>query len=332
MKILLDYRLQSGGIGVYSRYILKMLNEIVGSNNVTLLVNEDNDKVDNPVLVTNIKPYSLFNFINRKTKTKYHLFFSPSYTFFNSDVDRRIMVVHDLAVLQDKNYFNNIFIKFFGLGWWKLYFYLLKFVTYNIYGISETTNMDIIHCWSKQPSGVLENIVAVGSAQMEPHEHIGLQPSVFYFGNSRNHKDLSRLFRIAEQNIDVNFILAGSCCEDETLNWLLPNVKRLGFLGEEELNSTMRNVDASILLSTYEGFGRGVVESLQHGTPVILTRGGALRELHDQGIITLDHDENFKIALNRAQYVKKYKIVNSAYWVEKYSYSRVLEKLGSVLK
>lgn len=332
MKILLDYRLQNGGIGVYSRYILKLLNEIVGSNNVTLLVNERIDDSDNPLLITNIKPYSLYNFFKYKTKEKYHFFFSPSYTFFNVNVDRRIMVVHDLAVLQDKSYFSNFLIKVLGVAWWKFYFYLLNLFSYEIFGISETTNMDIIHCWKKEPSGVLENIVTIGSDDVEPHKYISSQTCVFYFGNSRNHKNLSRLFNIAEKNIDVDFILAGSCCEDRSLNWKLPNVKRVGFLGEEELKSTIRNVDATILLSTYEGFGRGVVESLQHGTPVIINRGGALRELYDPGIITLDHDENFKIALNRARYVKKHKVVNSAFWVEKYSYSRVLEKLRSVLK
>lgn len=331
MKVLFDYRLRSGGIGVYSRYIIRMLNEFYGSTNVTLLVNESVDNKTNPILITKVHPYSFRNFFLIKNKENFDCYFAPSYLFFNVSVRKRFMVVHDLAVLLDKNYFNGSIIRAVGLVRWKFYFFLLNLMRYRIYGISDTTSKDIERCWRVPVLGVLENVVSVNIDYLSDLKDNPFSSSVFYFGNSRKHKNIERIFKLAEKYPHVQFKFSGACCDDHRLNWNLLNVQRLGFLDEKSLSSELSNVDASILLSTYEGFGRGVVESLLHGTPAIINRGGALKELYDNGIISLDRDEDFKIALARAKFIKNHKLINLEYWQNKHSYERIKMKLKEAL-
>lgn len=332
MKLLVDYRMTQGGIGVYSRYLIAILNDLYGEENVTLLVLGDPEGIRNPIIKTKIRPYSFLNFFTRRINKSYDYYVAPSYTFFNVLVSHRLMIVHDLAVLLDKNYFADLSTKILGILRWKIYFTLLNLVNYKIYGISDTTIKDIEKCWKIMPFGVLENVVEVTESELFNEIGTNDRFSVFYFGNARRHKNLQRLFRLAEKNPNVQFKLAGSCCDEEEFNWNLANVERLGFLDDRALSRHLQQVDASILLSTYEGFGRGVVESLLHGTPVLINRGGALKELQDNGIVTLERDDDFLVALSRARFVKLHDLINRQYWKDKYSYRNVKSKLRIALK
>lgn len=332
MRILFDYRIQTGGINCYSRYIITMLNELYGARNVTLLVNENVHDLPNPVLITKLRAYSFCNFFRWQTKGQFDYYFSPSYHFFNVAARKRFMVVHDLAVLLDKNYFSNNMIRAVGLTRWKLYFYMLNLFDFKIFAISHTTINDVVKCWNVPSIGLLENVISVNKAYPAEYNFIKQQKSVLYFGNSRKHKNIERIFNLAKQYPHIQFKFSGMCCDDSRLEWHLVNVQRLGFLDECALGKALRNVDASILLSTYEGFGRGVVESLLHGTPAIINRAGALQELHDNGIISLEKDEDFEIALDRAQFVKEHNLINKKYWTNQHSYKRIKAILKDALE
>ena len=56
-------------------------------------------------------------------------------------------------------------------------------------------------------------------------------------------------------------------------------IQWLGYLSSEALRSVYASARAFAYLSTYEGFGLPVLESMACGTPVLVSQAGALKEL-----------------------------------------------------
>lgn len=68
-------------------------------------------------------------------------------------------------------------------------------------------------------------------------------------------------------------------------------VIRLGFLSGPELAAEYRKARGLVFLSLYEGFGLPVVEAMQHGCPVLCSRGTALAEVADGAALLADPTE-----------------------------------------
>jgi alpha-1,3-rhamnosyl/mannosyltransferase len=65
-------------------------------------------------------------------------------------------------------------------------------------------------------------------------------------------------------------------------------VERLGYCSEEELIREYRQARALVFCSLYEGFGLPVVEAMQHGCPVLCSRGTALAEVAGDAALLVD--------------------------------------------
>lgn len=72
-------------------------------------------------------------------------------------------------------------------------------------------------------------------------------------------------------------------------------VVRLGYLTDEELAAEYRNARALVFCSLYEGFGLPIVEAMQHGCPVLCSRGTALAEVAGDAAILADPRESGEI-------------------------------------
>jgi alpha-1,3-rhamnosyl/mannosyltransferase len=72
-------------------------------------------------------------------------------------------------------------------------------------------------------------------------------------------------------------------------------VIRLGYLKDEELAAEYRNARALVFCSLYEGFGLPIVEAMQHGCPVLCSRGTALAEVAADAAILADPRESGEI-------------------------------------
>jgi glycosyltransferase involved in cell wall biosynthesis len=92
-------------------------------------------------------------------------------------------------------------------------------------------------------------------------------------------------------------------------------VKLLGYLTDEELRTEYRHARGLVFCSLYEGFGLPVVEAMQHGCPVLCSRGTALAEVAagaalladpqetgeiEQAMLRLNDDAQLRLVLARA--------------------------------
>lgn len=65
-------------------------------------------------------------------------------------------------------------------------------------------------------------------------------------------------------------------------------VVRLGYCSDEELVVEYRQARALIFCSLYEGFGLPLVEAMQHGCPILCSRGTALAEVAGEAALLVD--------------------------------------------
>jgi len=74
------------------------------------------------------------------------------------------------------------------------------------------------------------------------------------------------------------------------------HVRLSGFVSDEELALRYAAADISVYLSTYEGFGLPVLESMARGLPVLTTRRPATGELFGQAAVITEPDDPVEIA------------------------------------
>lgn len=81
-----------------------------------------------------------------------------------------------------------------------------------------------------------------------------------------------------------------------------PNIKKLPFLSDEELQKTYQRARALILPSEIEGFGLPALEAYFLGTPVCFVRGTSVEEVlgvaTSKGGMSLDREESLHLVLN----------------------------------
>jgi len=74
------------------------------------------------------------------------------------------------------------------------------------------------------------------------------------------------------------------------------HVRLSGFVSDEELALRYAAADISVYLSTYEGFGLPVLESMARGLPVLTTRRPATGELFGRAAVITEPDDPVEIA------------------------------------
>ncbi len=74
-------------------------------------------------------------------------------------------------------------------------------------------------------------------------------------------------------------------------------VKRLGYVGDDELGVLYRAARAHVLVSWCEGFGLTVVEAMASGCPVLTTQGGSLGEIVLDAALTVDPADSTAIGV-----------------------------------
>lgn len=113
-------------------------------------------------------------------------------------------------------------------------------------------------------------------------EKIGINPKakrkyIAWVGVFQHQKNLSALYRIANQNLDLEFHVAGknsSSIDGNTKNALdklraLPNVKFVGYLSRTDILGFLSKAYALLNTSHFEGFSNTFLESFAVGTPII---------------------------------------------------------------
>ncbi len=124
-----------------------------------------------------------------------------------------------------------------------------------------------------------------------------IRPYLLTVGTVEPRKNLTFLIELFEQmtNYDGDLLIAGG------LGWRYEpilqriqasprakNIRRIGYIPDEDLPALYANADAFLLPSFYEGFGLPPLEAMACETPVIASSGGSLREVLQDGAIVLD--------------------------------------------
>src|SRR5690606_27203201 len=106
-------------------------------------------------------------------------------------------------------------------------------------------------------------------------------------GTNEPRKNLERTIeafkRLHKQFPNLDLAIAGKYGwgkgENSSLKSQNPNLKRLGFVEQEDLAALYSGAEVFVYPSLYEGFGLPVLEAMTVGTPVVTSKRGSLAEV-----------------------------------------------------
>lgn len=127
-----------------------------------------------------------------------------------------------------------------------------------------------------------------------------------YVGDATWNKNLPNLIRAAKR-LGINLVMVGKALSetayDRSNTWNADrieierlvesddNIRRLGFLSQEDLVAIYNLAKVFVMPSYYEGFGLPILEAMQSGCPVVCTNKGSLREVAGNASIFIEPDE-----------------------------------------
>lgn len=127
-------------------------------------------------------------------------------------------------------------------------------------------------------------------------------PYLLFVGTRERRKNVARLaeaWREArKQRRELSLILAGRDAGDsQALNFAEePGLTMAGRLPDEDIAALMAGAAAFVYPSLYEGFGLPVLEAMQAGTPVVISRDPALEEVAGGAAVSVDADSTTALA------------------------------------
>jgi len=126
---------------------------------------------------------------------------------------------------------------------------------------------------------------------------------VLYVGNYNDRKNIGRIVDACRQASgtidDLQLLLAGSNPPEERLReragTFREDMKFLGYVPDEQLQSLYGLADLFVYPSIYEGFGLPVLEAMACGTPVITSNTSSLPEVVGDAGITVDPEDTTEL-------------------------------------
>jgi len=168
-----------------------------------------------------------------------------------------------------------------------------------------------------------------------------------YIGTIQPRKNLIRLIEVFAKTINNvamkqfnNLVIVGK------KGWLYDDIFRkveqlglekrvifTGFVAEEEKNILLKNAFALVLPSLYEGFGIPVLEAMQLGCPVIVSRTSSLPETAGEAALYIDNPQSVNsiqktlLKMVKLDENKRKKLIDKGFkQVKKFSWQKTAEK------
>lgn len=253
-------------------------------------------------------PFSLNLVYSTNTDVSCDILIYPHYDiplYIGHRSKARVCVIHDLMPLVVPGY-----IKKFNLLK-QIYFFSRLILTYclssSVVCVSKTTKSDLLRYlpfFSQKALFCYPGLNRVNN--VSPHRINYEVPCKYnlYIGDRRPHKNLNRLMKLHiilwnDYNMEEDLVICGQPENYEDIIELSPALRRrvhfLVNVPDDQINNLIRNSSSVVLLSKYEGFGLPVIEAGALGKKIIVTDGGALKEVAPAGALVLKLVEDEKL-------------------------------------
>lgn len=179
-------------------------------------------------------------------------------------------------------------------------------------------------------NGLTNDIAPISNSVMELNKHITSSKKISYVGRLQKDKSPERLVYLAAEckeilntnNAQIIVVGDGSMrSELETMASKLGVLnKEIVFIGyQQDIPSILSASTYTIITSNLEGVPMSVLESMQHGTPVISTAVGGIPEV-------INSDSGFLVPLNQETVIKDFKnTVAQALAISEHNYKNMQE-------
>lgn len=329
------------GLQRYISEILKEMDNFVEENMVEILVPK--------------KYYNLPKFKNIKVKETIHIqeilweqIILPIYAIIhkrtivnmtNSSpiLKPDILVIHDIVAIKQKKFFRKA-----KAIYYRYLFALTIKRAKQLITVSEFSKNEIAQYYhiDKEKIEVIYNgwqHIKETNEEIEILEKIkNLTNGKKYFfslGTLTKHKNLKWVINAAKNNPQYTFLISGFKNSQKIYKELgiesTENVKYLGYLTDEEMKTVIKNAEALIFPSYYEGFGIPPLEAITLGTKAIVSDIPVLKEIYGNAVYYIDPDNpNIDLDKLMEKEIKKEEIKRV---LKKYSWKKSAEKLLKII-
>lgn len=331
------------------RNIKVLVNTKVGQNNNELVVSFLNEFRDY-LIYLDVKPWSLKNIIwPLYIPITNMVIFSPHFDAPLLSKGKVIVVIHDIMPIRLKKYWpkaNRVKkIAFTIYCFW--HHVVLKRL---VYVPTQATKNDLeqYFCFPRGGEVIVcsegfNSFKSRGSQTNNILDQISAEKFILYVGDCRPHKNVPMMLKLAEQiyansKQEIKLIMVGdNSRRDPKIPILneLPYVKHLGFIDDAELHHLRRASIASILISSYEGFGLPAVECGAYGKPLIAYDIPALKEISPAWTFFIkDLQDINKNVANIQDYLKNFEKPNDfevSEYTKRFSWKSVAKTISKAL-
>jgi glycosyltransferase involved in cell wall biosynthesis len=156
---------------------------------------------------------------------------------------------------------------------------------------SEAVRREVIARFALSDDRVFAVPLAASSCLTAPPHSKSTEPYFLFAGTIEPRKNIALLlnaWRQVRKQSNVRLLIAGRTRADGPAISEEPGLQLLGEVTDDQLAALYAGASAFIYPSFYEGFGLPVLEAMQCGAPVIVSRDAALQEVAGDAALTAD--------------------------------------------
>lgn len=281
------------------------------------------------------------------------------FTHFNSPIlyfARSIVTIHDITPFFFPGHKMRSFSRKIGF---RAVFYSSVKKASKVIAVSKNTKNDIVKHFGmdeKKIEVIYEGVDGQFSREKDTkkiedlrNKHNLRKPFIFYTGVWRNHKNLVGLikaFSLLKKKYQMDFDLVLGGKEDPYYpevrkTWeklgIDNDIKRVGFIAQEELPTFYGAASLFVIPSFYEGFGLIGLESFASGTPVVSSNRTSLPEVLGNAAIYFDPYDHEEMAEKMMLVLSDKKLYNTLIekgyeQLKKYSWEKMGEETMKIYK